>query len=408
MVSGLAGYVVTWRVFVEAGAAGYGVFSVFWSALFLVVGVLFGVQQEATRAVAQTDPPALGDRPRASLATFAAALAVVVVAVVLATSPLWAPSGLGAANAGLAWFVAVGAGFNCLVAAASGIMAGAGLWRQLAAIIAVDGVLRVVFVLAALAFGGPLWLIALAVVLPFPLSLLIVVASAPRRILGRVTVGESFASLTANTGRTMLAASATAVLINGFPLVLSFFATGSGAGHAGLGSLVLAVTLTRAPILVPLTALSSFLVSRFTHHPEQVARTLTAIMAGIAALAAVMCLCAYFLGLPVMKAVFGQQFDLAPGALAALVGSAALIGALSVSGAAVLARGRHGMYATGWVVASVITLALLFLPLPLAPRAALALAAGPAVGVAIHLFALRARRTAPVGAAVEATEGDAT
>jgi hypothetical protein len=106
--------------------------------------------------------------------------------------------------------------------------------------------------------------------------------------------------------------------------------------------------------------------------------------------------------------VFGQQFDLAPGALAALVGSAALIGALSVSGAAVLARGRHGMYATGWVVASVITLALLFLPLPLAPRAALALAAGPAVGVAIHLFALRARRTAPVGAAVEATEGDAT
>lgn len=396
VVSGLAGYVVTWRVFVEAGAAGYGVFSVFWSALFLVVGVLFGVQQEATRAVAQTDPatPGASGRRQASLATFAGALAVVVVAVVLATSPLWAPTGLGPANAGLAWFVAVGAGFNCLVATASGIMAGAGLWRQLAAIISLDGVLRVVFVLVALASGGPLWLLALAVILPFPLSLLAVVASAPRRILGRVAVAESFGSLTANTGRTMLAASATAVLINGFPLVLSFFATGSG--HAGLGSLVLAVTLTRAPILVPLTALSSFLVSRFTHHPEQVARTLTGIMAAIAALAAVMCLCAYLFGLAVMKAVFGPQFDLAPGALAALVGSAALIGALSVSGAAVLARGRHGMYAAGWVVASLITLALLFLPLPLAPRAALALAVGPAVGVAIHLFALRVTRSVSV------------
>ncbi|CAM5508639.1 hypothetical protein [Leifsonia shinshuensis] len=409
VVSGLAGYVVTWRVFVEAGAAGYGVFSVFWSALFLVVGVLFGVQQEATRAVAQTDPRSLADPrtpgPRTSLATFAPALAVVVVLVVLATSPLWAPSGLGPANAGLAWFVAVGAGFNCLVAAASGILAGAGLWRQLAAIISLDGILRVVFVLVALAAGGPLWLLALAVILPFPLSLLAVVASAPRRILGRVTVSESFGSLAANTGRTMLAASATAVLINGFPLVLSFFATGSG--HAGLGSLVLAVTLTRAPILVPLTALSSFLVSRFTHHPEQVARTLTAIMAGIAALAAVMCLCAYLFGLPVMKAVFGPQFDLAPGALTALVGSAALIGALSVSGAAVLARGKHGMYAAGWVAASVITLALLFLPLPLAPRAALALAAGPAVGVAIHLFALRAGARDRSGAlSAVPTEGD--
>ena len=389
MVAGLAGYVVTWRVFVEVGAAGYSVFSVFWSALFLVVGVLFGVQQEATRSVAHTTAEAAGLREgrRASIAWFALGLAAAVVVVVLATSPLWAQVSLGRANAGLAVLVAIGAGFNCLVAAASGVMAGAGLWRQLAAIVALDGVLRVILVLAVLAASPSIVALAIAVILPFPLSLAVVFASAPRRILSRSQVGDGYRALAANTGRTMLAASATALLINGFPLVLSFFTASSA--HAQLGSLVLAITLTRAPILVPLTALSSFLVSRFSHHPETAPRTLTLIMGGIAVFAAVMCLGAFFIGVPVLKAVFGAQFDLDPGSLTALIGSAALIGALSVSGSAVLARGLHGRYAAGWVIASLVTLALLLLPLPLAPRAALALAAGPAVGLVVHLSALR-------------------
>lgn len=383
---------VTWRVFVEAGAAGYGVFSVFWSALFLVVGVLFGVQQEATRAVAHTEESALrSSTARAhggtSLTIFSLVLAVVVVVLVLATSPLWAPASLGEQNAGLAWFVAFGAGFNCLVAAASGVMAGAGLWRQLAAIVAVDGVLRVIFVLTVLASGGSVVALAIAVILPFPLALIAVVATAPRTILRRARVSDGFGALAANTGRTMLAASATAVLINGFPLVLSFFT--SPADHAGLGSLVLAVTLTRAPILVPLTALSSFLVNRFSHHPERVGRSLAVIIGGLAAFAAVLCLGAFLIGVPVMRFVFGPEFDLDAGSLTALVGSAALIGVLSVIGSAVLARGRHGWYAAGWVTASLITLSLLFLPLPLAPRAALALAAGPAIGLIVHLVALR-------------------
>ncbi|WP_349866936.1 hypothetical protein [Leifsonia sp. WHRI 6310E] len=391
---------MTWRVFVEAGAAGYGIFSVFWSALFLVVGVLFGVQQEATRAVAQTDAESVravvdGRRRGTSLIVFSLVLAVVVVVVVIATSPLWAPASLGADDAGLAWFVAIGAGFNCLVAAASGVMAGAGLWRQLAAIVALDGVLRVVLVLAVLASGGSIVALAIAVILPFPLALAAVLASAPRAILSRARVADGMGALAANTGRTMLAASATAVLINGFPLVLSFFTT--SAAHAGLGSLVLAVTLTRAPILVPLTALSSFLVNRFSHHPERVGRTLVLIIGGLAAFAAVLCLCALLFGVPVMRFVFGAEFDLDAGSLSALVGSAALIGALSVTGSAVLARGRHGWYAVGWVTASLITLALLFVPLPLAPRAALALAAGPAIGLIVHLAALRRRPVALEG-----------
>lgn len=418
VVSGLAGYVVTWRVFTSVGAAGYGVFSVFWSALFLVVGVLFGLQQESTRAVAQTAVQAVDARGRASAAadraaatttrsvratsmwSFAAMVAVVIVVAVLATSLLWATPSLGAQHAGLAWFVAFGAGLNCLVAAASGVMAGAGMWRQLAAIVAIDGVLRVIGVVAVLAFTDDLVALAIAVILPFPISLAIVFASAPRALVAnaRVTIGLS--RLVANTGRTMLAASATAVLINGFPLVLSFFS--GPANHADLGSLVLAVTLTRAPILVPLMALSSFLVSQFSHHPERATRTMLTLIGGIIAVIAVLCLAAWLWGVPVMRFVFGPQFDLGAGVLVALVASSGLIGALCVSGSAVLAKGLHGGYATGWVVASLVSLAVLFLPMDLPSRAALALACGPAVGLVVHLLWLRAvssRRAVPAEAA---------
>ncbi|UAJ81438.1 hypothetical protein IT072_05955 [Leifsonia sp. ZF2019] len=385
---------VTWRVYTTVGAAGYGVFSVFWSALFLVVGILFGLQQESTRATAQTQVaraagPAAASARTVSMWAFAGVTALVVAAVVMVTSLLWAAPSLGAEHQGLAWFVAVGAALNCLVAGASGVMAGAGMWRQLAAIVAIDGILRVLGVVTVLSFSHDLVLLAVAVILPFPLSLAIVFLSAPRALVrnARLTIGVP--ALIANTGRTMLAASATAVLINGFPLVLSFFAGSDN--HAQLGSLVLAVTLTRAPILVPLTALSSMLVSRFSHQPEQVGRTVALLLAGIAVVILVLCGAAWLWGEPVMHLVFGAEFDLGAGVLVALIASSGLIGALFVSGSAVLARDAHGLYATGWVVASVVTLVLLFLPVELPTRAALALAAGPAVGLVVHLIGMRVR-----------------
>ncbi|MEB0222588.1 hypothetical protein, partial [Pseudomonas sp. AB12(2023)] len=56
--------------------------------------------------------------------------------------------------------------------------------------------------------------------------------------------------------------SATAVIINGFPLLLAFFALATE--KAELGALILAITITRAPVLVPLMALQSYLITRFS------------------------------------------------------------------------------------------------------------------------------------------------
>lgn len=381
-VSGIAGYVVTWLVYTAEGARVYGLFSVVWSALFLVVGILFGIQQEATRAVASRDPAV---RPRTSLWAVGVGLSVAVALVVLLSSVLWAPGSLGSEGR-LVFVVAAGAALDGLVVVASGVAAGSGWWWRLALLLAVDGVARVGGVALVLVLGGGIDALAVAVILPFLLTVVVVFATAPRGFVRNARVAESFRRLLANCGRTMLAAAGTAVLINGFPLILSYFSDASD--RAGFGSLVLAITLTRAPVLVPLTAISSFLVARFARRPEAIRGRALRLLALVAAVGALLAVVAAVWGQPVLRLIFGSEFAVGGAALGALVAAAVLIGALFVSGAAVLALRRHGVYAAGWVTASVVSVAALFVPADLTVRAVVALIVGPLVGLAVHLAAL--------------------
>ena len=66
VIAGLAGLVVTSAVAVVAGAESYAVFAVFWSALYLIVGCLFGVQQEIARGVTAPGPRRHSPAPRRS------------------------------------------------------------------------------------------------------------------------------------------------------------------------------------------------------------------------------------------------------------------------------------------------------------------------------------------------------
>ena len=60
------------------------------------------------------------------------------------------------------------------------------------------------------------------------------------------------------------------------------------------------------------------------------------------------------------------------------------VAAMCVSAAAALASSEHFVYSLGWVVAAVVTVAALFVPLPLTTRAVLVVFAGPVAGLAIH------------------------
>lgn len=61
-----------------------------------------------------------------------------------------------------------------------------------------------------------------------------------------------------------------------------------------------------------------------------------------------------------------------------------------VTGAVTLAVGRHRAYLIGWLLATVVAVAILFGPGTLELRSVLALIAGPTLGVLFHLIVLKA------------------
>jgi hypothetical protein len=359
---------------------------VFWSALFLVVGILFGIQQETARATVAVATGADRRPLRSSLAAYASFAAVVVLVVVGISGIWWGPASLGADHAGLVVQVALGGALNCVVAAISGVLAGSQLWKQLGLLISTDGIIRVVLVLIVLLVGGDQGWLSWAVILPFPLSLAIAFATAPRRIKAAARTPLGAGEFFRNSGQTMLAATATALLINGFPLLLSLASASSSS--AALGALILAITLTRAPILVPLMALQSYLITRFAVAPERVRMTLIFLLGAILVAMILLAAVTWLWGSALLGIFFGHDFALAPAVLVPLVTSSGFIGALCVTGPAVLARNRHGAYTLGWLAASIVAIAVLLLPLPLDLRAIFALSVGPVAGIIVHLGAL--------------------
>lgn len=386
VIAGLSGYLVMWLVARTLGAAEYSVFGVFWSGLFLVVGVLFGVQQEMTRATADALHRRLPTVTKSSVFVFAGALAIGVGVVVSVSGVWWAPRALGIENAGLSAQIAWGAAANALVATVSGLLAGAQLWRHLGSVIAVDGLLRVLLVFLALSFTTDPSVLAWAVILPFPLSVGVILIVAPRTVIRLGRSELSYRQLAVNSGHTVLAASATALVINGFPLVLAFFAQPDDA--ALLGALILAITITRAPILVPLMALQSYLVTRFTGATVTPWRLIYRAFSVIGIVVLVLALATYLWGTASFEVLIGSEFALSTSVLVPLVVSSGFIGGLCVTGPALLARGAHRSYAMGWVVASLISIGMLYLPVGLETKAVLALSIGPAAGLCGHMLML--------------------
>lgn len=387
IVSGATGYLITAILPARLGVVDYAAFAVFWSALFILTGSFGGVQQEYTRATSERVPgvPRTGARP----AVFALVVAAGLFALLAATTPLWSPIVLPGA-APLAWPLALGAACYVLVAALSGSLYGIRLWYPLVALIAVDGLLRLAGVLLVLLLGGGLPELGWAVAAPFPLAIAIVLPFIARRMATGLHLDVGYRALSWNVARTVLAAAATATLISGFPLLLRI--TSPDAPGAEIGPLILALTLTRAPIVIPLLSLQSYLVVHFGDGAESLARRALTLIGLVVAGALVLAGLAAWIGPGILLALFGSGFVVGPGVLFALVASSGLVAALCVSGPAVLARSQHGVYVGGWLVASLVTIGLLLVPLPLEGKTLLALLGGPLVGLAVHLVALARRR----------------
>jgi len=215
------------------------------------------------------------------------------------------------------------------------------------------------------------------------LALLLV--SPTSRAAARLLTPGTTVTFLRGASHSIAAAGASAILIMGFPVLLK--ATSADLGAAG-GVVILAVTLTRAPLLVPLTAMQGNLIAHFVDQRDARLRALVMPSLVVAGLGLVAVLIAGLAGPWLLQFAFGPDY-LAGGALLAWFTAAAIaIALLTLTGAATVAAAMHRAYAAGWISATVASMLLLLLPVGLETRTVIALLCGPMVGIAVHLAAL--------------------
>jgi hypothetical protein len=379
-IAGGSGYVVNAIVPVFRSPAEYADFSVLWSALYLIIAALSGVQQEVTRAtgrrlIADTNAPASPVR------SFAFVVSGITGIVILLSGVWWLPAVVGGNGWALAVPLGVGAASYIVVAVLSGTMNGLELWTAVGLMIGVDGVLRLVGVGIALALGAGTVGLFWAVIIPFPLTPLILWFFVRSRIVGKTELDVARGRLTWNVLRTIIASAATGVLISGFPLLLA--ATSPHATKEQLAAVNLSINLIRAPLVIVVLSLQSYLVVRFRKSVSTAFAQFLRLATLIACVTVVLSAVAWVLG-PIALAWFGHEYALDGWTIAALVGASGLLGILCVSGPLALGLSHHGVYVAGWAVAALASVLVLLVPGALVPRMLVSLAVGPAFGVIVH------------------------
>lgn len=401
IVVSIAGYVAQFLAARWLGPADYTRFAVFWSVLFVVVGCLSGVAQEVIRvsrvAKLRLDTGFSLERthighPRVGV--LAITIGACTAAVVFITGLLWGPTAFGPDWLSSISLLAIGAALVGGSLAVGGMVAGLARWRTYSLLVVLEGLGRLTFFIAAAVLVPTVFGFSIAAVLAFVPGILVALLWAPLRreslsIRSDSPVGQS----TTRVLRSMAASGLSGVLVIGWAALLSAAAHANprGSTATSLGVLILLVTLTRAPLMVPLTSFQNALVARFTGFDlpgrrRWVARG-SAIIFGASALLSGL---AALVGPPLLPLLFGAKYQADAGIVAALTAATAGLGIITLTGVAAITAARHSLYLVGWGTAIAGALLVLFLaPVPFEWAAVLALALGPLAGAAVQLAALR-------------------
>jgi O-antigen/teichoic acid export membrane protein len=315
----------------------------------------------------------------------AAMVGVVAAAAIAASSPLWSAHVFVESQWLSVALLSVGLAGFCLHATLLGMLAGVNRWTQYGTLMVTDAVLRVVVAAATFVIGwhlvGYLW----ATVAGSVAWLILLIASPATREAARLMTPGGTVTFLRGASHSIAAAGASAILVMGFPVLLK--ATSSDLGATG-GVVILAVTLTRAPLLVPLTAMQGNLIAHFVDQRTERLRALVGPAAVVTGLGLLGVLLAGLFGPWLLREGFGTEYRADGALLAWLTAAAVAIALLTLTGAAAVAAALHRAYSAGWVSATVASALLLLLPLGLQTRTVIALLCGPLVGIAVHLAAL--------------------
>jgi len=310
-----------------------------------------------------------------------------VALAVLLLGPVWATR-LGVGVLVLVVSAVVVLSYGCHLTLV-GVLAGRHQWGTMAALSATEATVRIVFLVAVALLLPGLVPMELAAALA-ALTWLVFAAVVPRArgaVLAHGDVGLK--RLVANGGWAMLAAVATAVLVNGFPAIVR---VALGGDTPDLASILLGIQITRAPLMMPLVAFQGVVIAGFVTQRTGRLRALLKPLLAVIGIGAGLAVLVGLIGPWLMRLLFGPQYLLSSLVLGRLAFAAVSLALLTVCGAATIAIGEHRGYLAGWIVGAAATVILLFvLPQAGVERVIAAVQIGPLFGVVVHLLAIRAR-----------------
>ncbi|MGL4832220.1 MAG: lipopolysaccharide biosynthesis protein [Propionibacteriaceae bacterium] len=361
-------------------------FLVFWGVLFGIMGTVAGVQPEATRAVnvsSSMKEPTTGAR----VVPVALILGAVVALVLALSSPWWGARVLP--QSGILGIAAVifAALLHSGQMALSGSFGGAKEWGLYAALMGGEATLRLVIVALAIVVAPTLVGMEVATAIPAATWLLFLLIPGGRRLV-RSRADRGVRQLIATDAQSMLSFFAWSLLVVGFPVMLDIAAP--GADPAMLSVLIVGITLTRSPIMMPLQAFQGVLITRVAESKEGCLRAVVKLQGALLALGLVMAVCAALLGPWIVPLLYGPAYRISWWLIGSLMLATLPLAWLVLTGAVSVALSEHRAYSLGWAVAAVATfVVLLVFPASVPVRAVAALTLGPLTGVLIHLVAIR-------------------
>ena len=377
------------------------VFVTFWSTLFACFGVLSGVSIETTRAVTASARPLSSDAPparRPRVLAVGAGIGLAAGAAVGAFVPLWAPHVFPQHDRALGGLVALGVGGYAVHSVLVGALAGRRAWRPYSWLIGADSAVRLLLIVVGAVLGARLLGFAAgAACAAFTWVVLLLLSPQARRI-APVRADSSLPVYLRRLLSASVATGASALLVVGFPMLLGL--TTSTQVMEQAAPLLMAITLTRAPLMIPLNAYQGVAVTHFVEHRDRGLRAMLPAARAVVVVGVVGAVVAAIIGPWLMRAVLGDDYRVSGGVLSALTLAAILLALLTLTGALCQALTMHTTFVAGWVVALAVSVLVLLSPASVETRAVLALAVGPVFGITVHLTALR-RNTAR-----EASSGD--
>jgi hypothetical protein len=367
-------------------------FLTFWSTLFAGFGVLTGISIETTRAVTAVRGSGVpGTGPR--VGTAGVLFGVGFAAVLALGAPWWGPAVFHAHGTMPALLVALGCAGCAVHAATTGALAGAARWPVYSRLIGGESAVRLVLVLSTMLAGTVLagWQLGAALAAFTAVIVLVVSPGARDAVAVRADVPTG-----AHLRRLLSAAvssGSSAVLVIGFPTLMSL--TTPQTAYRAAAPLLLALTLTRAPLMIPLNAFQGVAVSHFVQHRDRGPAALWPIARLLVPVGVLGAVAAWGAGPWLMSTIWGPDYRVSGVTLGLLTLAATGLALLTLTGAVCQALARHGAFVGGWLTAVLLAVAALLLPADLETRTTAALLLGPVAGIVVHLIALRPRRSAP-------------